>query len=123
MKQQVRASIEDSAAIGLGAAIPDLARDGRDFVQRSFHSQECINRGVSLHLQGRVHEALREYQNALDVDGNDPYGRYLAGLALKAIGNDYEAKAEWQRARDLHILDEDSAWGLAMARKLLDSDL
>lgn len=122
MKSQV-STFPSNANFGLDIAFQDLAPDISQFKPRSFHAQECLNRGVSLHVQGRVHEALREYQNALDVDGHDPYGRYLAGLALKAIGSDGEAKSEWQRAGDLRVLDEDSAWGLAMARKLLDSDL
>lgn len=90
---------------------------------RCFAAQECLNRGLALHLQGKLHEALREYRRALDMDASDPYGRYLAGLALKAIGRHGQARAEWQRARELRALDEDSAWGLAMARKLLNSNL
>lgn len=90
---------------------------------RCFAAQECLNRGLALHIQGKLHEALHEYRRALDLDASDAYGRYLAGLALKAIGRHRQARAEWQMARDLRALDEDSAWGLAMARKLLDSHL
>ena len=88
---------------------------------RALCVHEHLNRGLALHSQGRVHEALAEYRMAIDLDADDPYGRYLAGLALKAVGQDSEAAAEWECAEGLSARDEDSAWGLAMARKLLDS--
>jgi Flp pilus assembly protein TadD len=88
---------------------------------RAFRANEYLSRGLALHLQGKPGEALVEYRRALDLDAGDPYGRYLMGLALKALGRDAEARGEWREARTLRAHDEDSLWGIAMAKKLLDS--
>lgn len=111
----------DSAADG-GISL-DAGKQGIAGDLRAFRAQEHLSRGLALHLQGKPREALREYRLALDLDASDAYGRYLAGLALKAMGCDREAREEWNMAKTMRAQDEDRAWGIAMAKKLLDSNL
>ena len=85
-----------------------------------FDAQEYLSRGLALHLGGKPQAALIEYQRSLDMNEENPYAHYLTGLALMALGCDQQAHDEWRNAEALRPQDEQGAWAIRMARRLLD---
>jgi len=123
MASQVEKSMFDiSESAEIFKADTDARYDSPPIDLRAFRAQEHLSHGLALHIQGKFREALDEYRRGLEFSSNDAYGRYLTGLALKAIGRDQEAFGEWALAKTLRAQDEDCAWGVAMAKKLLDSN-
>ena len=113
-------SVKDINSAGAARLWADVGEDGATSDLRAFRAQEHLSRGLALHLQGKPREALIEYRRALDLESDDAYARYLTGLALKAIGCDREARVEWNMAKSMRSQDDDKAWGIVMAKKLLD---
>jgi len=67
-----------------------------------------------------LRDSVAEYQRSLDMNEENPYAHYLTGLALMALGCDQQAHDEWRNAEALRPQDEQGAWAIRMARRLLD---
>lgn len=95
-----------------------------------------VSEGLRLYAQGQVPEALWNFFEAAGSDPENPLNHYLSGLALRALGLEDEARAEWQEvpALTLHqavlaqAIGADAAlaphnqWACRVAQHLLQRD-
>lgn len=82
-----------------------------------------------------MHEALQKFFEAAGHDPKNPLNHYLSGLALRALGLQEEARAEWEEVLTLTLHQEvlsrtsrgtdefapQSQWVFSMAQRLLKS--
>jgi len=68
-----------------------------------------INHGVSLHLGGREKEAIRCYDNALELDPRHPLAWHNKGISLNSLGRYEEAIHCFDKALELDPT-LDAAW-------------
>jgi Flp pilus assembly protein TadD len=71
------------------------------------------NLGLSLVRQGRLQEAIVEFDAALHVNPNDAFAHYNKGVALAQLGETEEAIAQMREALRLDPGDEDAERDLA----------
>ena len=64
-------------------------------------AQQLIESGNAAYSQGDYRLAVRRYSAAAVVRKDDPAAYYGMGMALGKLGRDEEARAAYQRARDL----------------------
>lgn len=112
-----RAPFDTSAKLGEGdaailsrfalfeARMGDFAR-GREAIERAL-ALDPLNPGVLRfagtieYYSGAYEAAIRRYEDALTIQENMSYARYLVGLAHMASGNDRAAKASFEKERRL----------------------
>ena len=68
---------------------------------RAARSQQLIDSGNAAYRQGDYRLAVRRYAAAAVERKDDPAAYYGMGMALAKLGRDEEARAAYQRARDL----------------------
>ena len=68
---------------------------------RAARAQQLIDAGNDAYHQGDYRLAVRRYAAAAVVRKDDPAAYYGMGMALSKLGRDEEARAAYQRARDL----------------------
>jgi len=78
-------------------------------------AEEHFNRGVTYHNEGRLDEAIREYQAALRVNPNYAETHYNLGLAYRQQGRLDEAIHEYEAALRINPDDVESHLNLGMA--------
>ena len=69
--------------------------------ERAARSQQLIDAGNAAFRQGDYRLAVRRYSAASVERKDDPAAYYGMGMALNKLGRDEEARAAYQRARDL----------------------
>ncbi len=70
---------------------------------RAARSQQLIDSGNAAYRQGDYRLAVRRYAAAAVERKDDPAAYYGMGMALAKLGRDEEARAAYQRARDLAL--------------------
>lgn len=70
----------------------------------SSEAQVCLDQGIALFNQGRIHEALWVFFEGVSSHPENPTAHYLSGLGLQALGLGAEAQAEWERVLTLASL-------------------
>lgn len=109
----------DSAANDSGAQ--ESTNNDADSVYSSEEtSDEYINQGVRLAMQGNIDRAARRFRRALDSDPNDAAAHYNLALALDMSGKHAEAKSHYERAAELDPTSVDASINLGIT--LLDSE-
>jgi len=93
-----------------GCAQPALKNEA----DRAARAQQLIDAGNDAYHQGDYRLAVRRYAAAAVVRKDDPAAYYGMGMALSKLGRDEEARAAYQRARDLtQAVGEKPAGGAA----------
>ena len=82
-------------APGCASRTPQTAAD------REARAQQLIDSGNAAYRQGDYRLAVRRYAAAAVERKDDPAAYYGMGMALGKLGRDEEARAAYQRARDL----------------------
>ena len=96
-------------ASGCAARAPQTAAD------RAARAQQLIDSGNAAYRQGDYRLAVRRYAAAAVERKDDPAAYYGMGMALGKLGRDEEARAAYQRARDLTQATAGPAGGAAGA--------
>ena len=73
----------------------------RTAADRAARAQQLIDSGNAAYRQGDYRLASRRYAAAAVERTDDPAAYYGMGMALAKLGRDEEARAAYQRARDL----------------------
>jgi len=68
---------------------------------RATRAQQLIDSGNAAYKQGDYRLAAKRYAAAAVERKDDPAAYYGMGMALSKLGRDEEARAAYQRARDL----------------------
>jgi Flp pilus assembly protein TadD len=84
-------------ALGAGCS----SQAPRTDAARAVRSQQLIESGNAAYRQGDYRLAVRRYAAAAVERKDDPAAYYGMGMALAKLGRDEEARAAYQRARDL----------------------
>ena len=58
------------------------------------------NKGVALFSLGKYYEAIKAYDEAIQLDPNDAAAWYNKGVALDALGKTTEANAAFTEAKE-----------------------
>lgn len=69
--------------------------------ERAVRAQQLIDSGNAAYRQGDYRLAVRRYSAAAVERKDDPAAYFGMGMALNKLGRDEEARAAYQRARDL----------------------
>jgi len=77
------------------------ARAPHDAASPAQRAQQLIEAGNAAYQQGDYRLAMRRYTAATVERKDDPAAYYGMGMALGKLGRDEEARAAYQRARDL----------------------
>jgi Flp pilus assembly protein TadD len=77
------------------------ARAPETEAERAARTQQLIEAGNGAFQQGDYRLAVRRYAAAAVERKDDPAAYYGMGMALAKLGRDEEARAAYQRARDL----------------------
>ena len=59
---------------------------------------DCFNKGLSLDAEGKTHEAIQSYREALTICPELAEAHYNLGLDLALVGKTNEAIRAWKRA-------------------------
>jgi tetratricopeptide (TPR) repeat protein len=84
-----------AVATGCASRAPQTA------AERAARAQQLIDSGNAAYRQGDYRLAVRRYSAAAVERNDDPAAYYGMGMALGKLGRDEEARAAYQRARDL----------------------
>jgi Tfp pilus assembly protein PilF len=84
--------------LGSGGCSQPAPKNAAD---RAARAQQLIDAGNDAYHQGDYRLAVRRYAAAAVVRKDDPAAYYGMGMALSKLGRDEEARAAYQRARDL----------------------
>lgn len=82
----------------------DTSQDDLDIqlsINDSDDSDEHIDHGVRLAMQGDIERAAKRFMRAIDSDPNDAAAHYNLALALDISGKHDEAKSHYERAAEL----------------------
>lgn len=74
-------------------------------------AQMHLQSGLDLYAQGETLEALWSFFEAVGAEPRDALGRYLCGLALRALGLETEAQTEWKTVLILTSAEEAAVFG------------
>jgi len=100
MRSMRRAAVPAAAlaCLLLGACAPKAAPTVAD---RAARAQELIVSGNAAYAQGDYRLASKRYAAAAVERKDDPAAYYGMGMALSKLGRDEEARAAYQREREL----------------------
>lgn len=101
-----RGVLSGAMGLGVGLLVCALAfgcasRAPQTPAERAVRAQQLIDSGNAAFRQGDYRLAVRRYSAAAVERKDDPAAYYGMGMALNKLGRDEEARAAYQRARDL----------------------
>jgi len=70
----------------------------QDFSTRKTQSLDSFNKGLALDAEGKTHEAIQSYREALTICPEMAEAHYNLGLNLALVGKTTEAIRAWRRA-------------------------
>lgn len=98
-------ALDKLGEVGLGLKRPDIAEQRfRSAIERyPQHHETYVVYGTFLHRLGRVDAAIAQYQKALEINPDSPYGNYNLGLAYMDRKDYLQANLHAQRAYELGV--------------------